>query len=102
MKDKELKLLEKQFLMRIDDNPTGRRYVLVYPIYIDERTGDNVCYLPMEKVKIHINLNLSGNGAFEWTRFEDLIEYAKPVFKQKVYSNTKLTHIAGLKMEFME
>ena len=69
MKDKELKLLENNLMCT--DNPTGRRYKFGVSIYIDERTGDNVCYCN-ERLKFISQTYLE--MVLEWARFEDLIE----------------------------
>lgn len=76
-------MLEKKFIMRIDESDLGKKNDLVYPIYIDEKTGYNVCYLPMAKVKFYVNYDLSGQNEFEWLDMQILIEQAIPVLKQQ-------------------
>lgn len=94
IKQQNMKPLEGNFIMRIDNDP--ELIEAVYLIYYDEKTGENVCFLPHDEETIIENYDFGTDIGREWVFLNDLIDGATPILKHQKAKYIDLKYICQL------
>jgi len=92
--EQPMKPLEGNYIMRIDSDPDAIE--VVYLIYFDEKTGENVCFLPHDEERIIENYDFGTDLGREWVFLNDLIDASKPILKHQKAKYIDLKYICQL------